>query len=309
MALLIVADPKSAARWEQALRALEPALDVRCWQPGLCADDVEFVLCWEYPEGALLEFPQLKCVCSMGAGVDHILRDQRFPEQVSVVRLVDPSLVNSMYDYLQTIVNYYYRNIDVYRQQQARGAWRRLPPRPAEEYQLGIMGLGNLGAHAAQGFAAQGFGVSGWSRTPQVLDGVKTFSGEDQRQAFLASLDVLICLLPLTAATRGILCRETFAAMPRGARVINVGRGGHLVDEELIEALDSGQLAGACLDVFEPEPLPPEHAFWSRDELLLTPHISSMTDARSTAPQVLENYRRSTLGESLLNQVDMARGY
>jgi glyoxylate/hydroxypyruvate reductase A len=171
------------------------------------------------------------------------------------------------------------------------------------------MGLGQLGSDAAARLRDLRFSVSGWSRTSRDLQGVRSFCGDDQLNPFLSQTDVLICLLPLTPRTEGILNRETFQNLRPGAFVINVARGRHLVEEELLAALDTGHLSGACLDVFREEPLPPEHPFWSHPRIQVTPHASSLTEPRAVAPQILENYRRVRAGEILLHRVDVERGY
>ena len=174
---------------------------------------------------------------------------------------------------------------------------------------IGIMGLGQLGADAAQKLSALGFKVAGWSRRPKDIAGVNSFNGQAELVEFLSGSQILICLLPLTAETTGILNRRTFEHLPPGAYVINVARGQHLNEKDLMAALDSGQLSGACLDVFEVEPLPPDHPFWRHPQIKVTPHISSLTFSKAVAPQIIENYRRSQTGKPLLNAVDLERGY
>lgn len=245
----------------------------------------------------------------MGAGVDHLLEDPQLPPEVPVIRLVDPQLAASMFEYLSTVVMYYFRDFDRYQAQQREARWKQQAARTLSQTRIGIMGLGELGGHAASGFAAMGFRVAGWSRSKKTIPNVTAYAGNAELAAFLGKTDILICLLPLTAETRGILCLENFSRLPGGACLVNVARGEHLADEDLIPALDQGLLRGACLDVFREEPLPPQHPFWSDSRILVTPHCSSITDPASVAPQIIENYRAMKRGDPLLNRVDIARGY
>jgi glyoxylate/hydroxypyruvate reductase A len=171
------------------------------------------------------------------------------------------------------------------------------------------MGLGQLGKDAAKKLSYLGFPVSGWSQTPKDIEGVKCFAGDKALEDFLSQARILICMLPLTPKTKGILNHKTFAKLPAGAYIINIARGQHLIENDLLAALDSGQLGGACLDVFEVEPLPEDHPFWSHPKILVTPHISSITYPQTVAPQIIENYQRAKTGDPLLHVVDMERGY
>jgi glyoxylate/hydroxypyruvate reductase A len=175
--------------------------------------------------------------------------------------------------------------------------------------QIGIMGLGQLGKDAAKKLAYLGFPVSGWSQTPKDIEGVTCLAGDDALDHFLSQTRILICMLPLTPKTKGILSQKTFAKLPAGAYLINIARGRHLIEKDLLTALDSGHLAGACLDVFEVEPLPEDHPFWSHPKIFITPHISSLTYPKTVAPQIIENYRRTITGNPLLHVVDVERGY
>jgi glyoxylate/hydroxypyruvate reductase A len=196
-----------------------------------------------------------------------------------------------------------------YRALQAAGVWEELPAPDTEATRIGIMGLGNLGADAARKLAALDFRVAGWSRTARALPGIETFAGEKGLMPFLARTDILVCLLPLTPATEGIINARTLAALPRGAYVINAARGGHVVEDDLLAALESGHVAGATLDVFRTEPLPEGHRFWTHPKVILTPHAASITIPRSVAPQVVDNLARLREGRPLANVVDVTVGY
>lgn len=295
--------------WVRRFLELEPHLDLRVWPNVGDPKEVLLALVWNHPRGVLRGLPNLRCIASMGAGVDHILSDPYLPPGVPITRVVDPSLTRSMTEYLIHAVLDHTRDMEKYRRDKATKTWNPRFPRPREELGIGIMGLGQLGGDAARKLSSLGYRVLGWSRTPKDLEGIRTFWGRDQLQGFLAGTDVLICLLPLTPETDGILNRETFRGLRPGAFIINVARGNHLVEEDLLEALDEGHLSGARLDVFREEPLPKDHPFWSHPKIQITPHISSLTEPYSVAPQILENYRRVKAGLEPKNVVDIVRGY
>ena len=309
MALLIVAPELESEMFADELKRLDPDLDVRIWPQTGNTDDIELTLTWYHPLGEFSKFKNLKCIASLGAGVDHIFRDPELPGGVPITRVVQSSMSQFMSEYVILSVLHYIRQFDIYKNDQAAKRWHSRIPLLARDLRIGIMGLGQLGADAARKLVQLDFNVDGWSRTPKNLDGVESFAGEDALEDFLSRTNILICLLPLTPATRGILNQRTFAKLPAGAYVINVARGAHLVEDDLLAALDCGHLAGACLDVFQTEPLPEDHPFWSHPKILMTPHISSITDPISVMPQILENYRRMKSGESLTHVVNVDRGY
>lgn len=309
MAILIIMPDFSAKSWASRLQAIDPDLDIRVWPDTGDRDDIEFVLTWNHPGGEFLKYRNLKCIASMGAGVDHILRDPDLPASVPITRIIHQSMAQSMSEYVVMAVLNHCRHFETYRDNQRRVMWKPKLPILANDIRIGVMGLGQLGADAARKLAFLGFQVAGWRRTPRQIDSIPTFHGENQLGEFLSRSHILICLLPLTPATKGILNRSTFNALQHGAYLIHVARGEHLVEADLLEALDSGQLSGACLDVFRTEPLPDDHAFWGHPRIIVTPHISSLTHSRAVAPQVIENYRRAISGTPLLNLVDVKRGY
>ncbi len=309
MALLIIARNGKQETWARHLRAADPELDIRVWPETGRPDEVKFALCWQHPPGELKKYPNLKCIASMGAGVDHILADPELPAGVPVTRVVEPSMAQSMSEYVVLAVLSHCRNLKPHLDDQQQRKWNPRIPLLVREVEVGIMGLGQLGSDAACKLHALGFPVRGWSRSEKSVPRVRSFAGQADFQEFLAGSRVLVCLLPLTPATRGILNRSTFAGLPGGAYLVNAARGEHLVEQDLLEALAEGRLAGACLDVFREEPLPAEHPFWRHPKIVVTPHISSLTYAESVAPQIAANYRRLQTGEPLLNLVDRARGY
>jgi glyoxylate/hydroxypyruvate reductase A len=309
MAFLIIAPGMKIDAWKKHLLARDPDLPIRVWPQVGNPEEIEFALAWNHPPGEFKRFSNLKCIASLGAGVDHVLRDPDLPAHVPVTRVVEPCMPQSMSEYVVLAVLNHCRHFDVYHTDQAQGRWQPRIPLLAGQTRVGIMGLGQLGGDAAKKLCALGFAVAGWSRTPKKLEGIKTFAGEGELDDFLAQSDVLVCLLPLTPATRGILNRRAFERLPTGAYLINVARGEHLVENDLLAALENGRLSGACLDVFQKEPLPDDHPFWKHPYIIVTPHISSLTYPRAVAPQIVDNYHRVKSGQQPLHVVDIKRGY
>jgi glyoxylate/hydroxypyruvate reductase A len=295
-------------RWRTALAEAMPELEFRLSsQPG-DKGEIEYALVWKPPPGLLASLPRLKVIGSLGAGVDHILADPTLPD-LPVVRLVDPHMVAAMSEYVVTQVLRLHRQDLVYAAQQRRGEWREPLQPNAEERRVGILGLGTMGTDAALKLRALGFDVAGWSRRPKEVAGVRSYAGKQGLAEMLAETHILVCLLPLTTDTEGILNARLFARLPKGAMLLNAGRGAHLVEEDLIPALDSGQLSGAVLDVFRQEPLPPGHPFWRDERIVVTPHIAATTNPKTAAYIVADTFRRARDGKPLLNVVDRAARY
>jgi len=309
MALLFLSEIDPARAWVPALEAALPGLEVRVWPEIGDPADVAYALVWSPPPGLLARLPNLKAVFSLGAGLDHLFRDPALPADVPVVRMVDPGLTRSMTEYVALRVLDWHRQAAAYRAQQARAEWRPLRQPLAPDRRVGVLGLGMMGGAAARALAGLGFAVAGWSRTARAETGIDAFHGAEGLAPFLARSEILICLLPLTPATAGILNAETFARLPRGAHLINAGRGAHLVEADLLAALDDGQLAGAALDVFAEEPLPPDHPFWRHPAITVTPHVAAIARPRTAAPVIAEAIRRIEAGEPPPHAVDRARGY
>jgi glyoxylate/hydroxypyruvate reductase A len=292
MALLFYSKVDDPVEWAAALKRAEPSLDVRVWPDLGDVADINGALVWRPPTGLLAGLPNLKVVFSLGAGVDHVFADAELPASVPVVRLVDPALTSQMVEYVLLAVLHHHRRMDDY-----------------EACRVGVMGLGEIGAAAARALAGLGFSVAGWSRTPKSLDSIESFHGADGFLPFLAESNVVVCLLPLTPETTGILDARAFAAMPKGAYVVSAGRGAHLVENDLVAALDSGHLSGAWLDVCQTEPLPPDSPLWRQKHVTITPHIAGWVLPRTASVQVIDNLRRVLAGDPPLNIVDPARGY
>lgn len=309
MALLFKSNIDRPDWWRQELNKHIPDLDVRFWPDIGDADDIQYALCWKMPHGELAKFKNLKAVYSLGAGVDHLLADPHFPRHLPFSRVVDPNLTRRMTEYVVQHVMNHHRFQMIYDEQQKNHLWQEQFAPFASERKVGILGMGELGGGAANALNLLSFDVAGWSQSEKFIEGVDSFFGTDQLDAFLARTEILVCLLPLTPTTKNILNQKLFAKMPEGASIINAGRGPHLNEDDLIPALDSGQLSAATLDVFHVEPLPEDHPFWGHSKIRITPHVASISDPASVAKLVAENILRTEKGEPLLHAVDVSRGY
>ena len=297
-----------AQAWRTAFRKLDPGLDLRVWPETGRLEEIEFVLAWRPKSGDLMRYPNLKAVFWLGAGVDWLLEQKDLPK-VPFVRLVDPGLTAGMTEYVVLHTLRYHRHQPELEAAQRRRDWVDIDYPLPWNRKVGILGLGVLGGDAARKLRAFEFDVAGWSRTPKTIPGVTGFHGESQLTAFLNRTEILVCLLPLTSETRGIINERTLAALPRGACVINAGRGGHVVDADLLAALDSGHIAHAALDVFNTEPLPADHRYWTHPQVTISPHIASITHAETAAPGIYGGMKRARAGQALDNLVDFERGY
>ncbi|WP_439549476.1 2-hydroxyacid dehydrogenase [Falsiroseomonas sp.] len=310
MAVLLSTKAATMDWWRRALLAVDPTLTIRLFPDAGDPAEIEAAVVWTAHDMAeLRRYPNLKLIVSMGAGVDHLLRPPGPPPGIPVARLVDRMLTTQMGEWvLLNVLRFHRQDLD-YRALQAAKRWEELPAPVTAETRIGILGLGELGSHAAGLLTRLGFPVMGWTRRPKAVEGVETYHGADGLAAMAARANILICLLPLTPETRGIVDARLLSLLPKGAFVINGARGGHVVDADLLAALDSGQVAAAALDVFQPEPLPVDHAYWSHPKVVMTPHAASITIPESAAPQVVENLRRARAGEPLMNLVDFSAGY
>jgi len=308
MTVLYKANMVRGAEWARFFAERAPDVPFRLWPDIGDPADIRYLVAWVPPDDIATTFPNLELVFSVGAGVDQF-DATKVPAHIPLVRMLEPGITETMVEYVTMAVLALHRDLLHFINQQKQQVWREIRITPAKRRRVGVMGLGQLGQAVLERLRAFGFPLSGWNRSPRTLEGVETFAGADQLQPFLAGCDVLICLLPLTPATKGILNHELFAALPKGAALVNVGRGPHLVDADLIEALDSGQLSRAILDVTDPEPLPADHPFWAHPRVFVTPHVASMTQPESAAPILLENIRRAQRGEALRDVVDRGRGY
>lgn len=307
MSLVIIAPDRDASEWIEGITSLDKNISVEVWPNVKDKEKVIGAVVWNHPEGSLRDFPNLKFISSMGAGVDHVLKDKTLPP-VPIVRIVDSGLTRAMSQYIIAAAAYFHRRIDKYTEDKRNATWDQ-EASPEVPLSIGILGMGVLGTDAAQKLTALGFEVCGYSNSPKALDGIKSFSGKEGFQPFIESINMLICLLPLTQQTKHILNIDLFKKMQKGSYLINVARGGHLVEEDLLLALEKGYLAGAFLDVYQEEPLPQDHPFWKHPNIMMTPHIASITNPQAAIPQVVQNYHAATKGEALKNKVDLNKGY
>lgn len=309
-AIAYVSRDTDGVAWKKALEAGLGPIDYRTLEGGLGnTDEIEVALAWKPRPGLLASFRNMKMIVSLGMGVDHLLADDKLPEGVPITRIMDDGLVGQMSEYAIYWALRHHRDIDRYEASQRARVWKPEAFVDTIHRRVGVMGLGTIGQDTARKFAMLGFPTAGWSRTPKAIPGIETFHGADGFRAFLARTDILVDVLPLTRDTRGLLDAKAFAALPEGAYFINMARGGHVVDADLLAALDSGHLSGAALDVFNAEPLPPDHPYWTQPKIHVTPHIAGATNPRTASPGVIENIKRLRAGQPLINLVDPKTGY
>lgn len=306
MRIVFSASNTKPGPWIQALREALPEAEVQEWQPG--APQADHAVVWAPPQELFDQQPGLRAVFSLGAGVDALVQ-LRLPPQARLVRLDDAGMSVQMAEFVCHAIVRHFREFDVYEREVAQGKWSFRRPRLRQDFPVGIMGLGVLGQRVAQAVAQFEFPVRGWSRTPRQLAGVQCFSGDEGLPAFLAGTRILVCLLPLTPQTEGILNRRTLSQLQQQAYLINVARGAHLVEEDLLELLDRGHMAGAALDVFRAEPLPQEHPFWTHPRVSVTPHTAARTLREETIAQIAGKIRALARGEPIAGVVERERGY
>ena len=291
-----------------AIQQIDPNIDVDIWPDVDKPERVQFAVAWKHPKNVFTRFPNLKVISSLGAGVDHLTHDDSIPSNIRFTRVVIPSLTEQMSDYLLTSVLNIIRNTEYYLEQQKQGVWSNKKPLNRAELKVGIMGLGELGCSAAFRLQKNGFQVSGWAASKKILEGINTFTSVELN-TFLNETNILINLLPLTPETEGILDLNLFKIIKKPSFIINAARGEHLVDEDLIYALDTNLIDHAVLDVFRDEPLPESHPFWGRKKITITPHIASITDPAEVASLLVDNYKRTLSGLDLRYEVNMEKGY
>jgi glyoxylate/hydroxypyruvate reductase len=311
--ILVAVNDPVAALWVDLFRAHGGGRPVRALDDIGDPADIAYACTFRTPSGLLATLPNLKLIVNLGAGVDRLFEDPRLPS-VPIVRAAHADLSMRMTEYVVLHTLRYHRRQPVYEAQQRGRVWKGHSQPPASEVNVGVMGLGVIGTEAAQVLARVGFNVAGWSRSPKSIAGIATFHGEEGLDAFLARTEILVCLLPLTPATNGILNRALFARLKSdgpagGAYLINAGRGGLQIDGDILAALDDGTLAGATLDVFAQEPLPPENPMWTHAKVTITPHNAGDISPMVMVGEVVAQFDRFERGEPLLNVVDRDRGY
>jgi len=292
-----------------ALREAAPDIPVWNGREHAPPDDVEAIIAWGLKPGVLPAYRNLRLVCAATAGVDKLLAAPDLPAGMPVTRIVDPGQQAGIAHYVLAMALRHARGLATYAGQQRRGEWKRHPGRDLSRCRVGVLGLGEIGGAVARMFAAIGYPVAGWSRGGKGIPGVTDYTGDEGLAAMLAQTDILVCTLPLTPQTQGLLNRQTLSQLPAGAFFINVGRGEHVVEADLLALIDEGHLAGAALDVFAKEPPEPGDPIWNHPRIEATPHIACDPSYELVAQQCIENLRRAREGRALLNPVDRAAGY
>ncbi|NWA04523.1 2-hydroxyacid dehydrogenase [Pseudomonas gingeri] len=308
MCILYMANPKVSAAWRAAFSRTLPEMDFREWPDIGNPDEVHYLITWEGNLDVINMLPNLRAVYAAGAGVDQFDMSN-FPKGLRLIRLVDESMADIMAEYVLFAVLALHRDMLIYRQHQIEKAWDPRAIVPAAKRRVGVMGAGQLGLTTLKKLEALGFQFCAWNRSLKTVPGGQCFVGNAQLGDFLAQCDILVNLLPLTAETSGIFNKDLFRQLPRGAGLVNVGRGAHLVEDDLLDALEDGTLGGAVLDVFTTEPPEQHHPFWTHPRILVTPHIASNVQVEGSVAIIAQNMEREALGMEPLNVVDTARGY
>lgn len=318
MTVVLMSRAESAATWAAEIRRQAPEMDLRVWPhetEDLGPGDVDYVIAAKPPPGAIAAYPNVKAVLSLWAGVDHITADPDFPTHLPIARMVEEGLTRGMREFVVAQALNAHLKMPDYLRQQREGVWRPEIRGPhgteplVDEVTVGILGLGVLGSDCAAALRDFGFQVAGWARSRKAIAGVDCYAGDGERAEMLARTDILVNLLPRTAETENVLNAALFAELAAGAYLINVGRGEHLVEDDLIAALESGRLAGATLDVFRTEPLPQDHPFWTHPRIVVTPHVASITRVKTGVARLVSAIRDFEEGETPAGVVDPEKGY
>lgn len=308
MSFLFLGSPERAARMRAVFEAEAPEIGFLERENSADPRTVRYLATWTPPADMVERYPNLELLFSTGAGVDQFDLSL-VPPWVTLVRLVERQLINGMIEYASGAVLALHRDFLSYSALQRKAEWKELPVHSAGQRRVSVLGAGELGRAVLSSLGPFGFQLAAWSRSPRSIEGVTHYAGTEGLADMLAVTDILLCLLPLTSETNGILCRALFEKLPRGASIINVGRGKHLVEQDLLHALDAGQISQAILDVADPEPLPSDHPFWTHPRILLTPHIASVTEPNGAARAMIANIRRHRNHEPLEGSVRRDVGY
>lgn len=309
MSIAIIFTNKSPETWVKTLKKHLPETEVEVYPDIKNFNEIDFALCWKPENGALAKFPNLKVIHSVGAAVDHITKTQKVKETQTICRIVDENLSNDMFEFLLAAILNHIKNLAVYQSQKEHQNWQPQTYKTFKDITVSILGVGNIGAFVAEKLAALGFKIKGWALNEKEIAGVSTFAGDKKLAQFLNGTDILINILPVTPQTENIINNHMLSQINKGGYFINVGRGEHLVEEDLIAVLNSGHLSGALLDVFKTEPLPTEHPFWKHPKIMITPHIASITNIESAAFLVVENYQNHLNGLPLKHTLSLTKGY
>lgn len=283
-----------------------PEQEIEVWPNVQNPQKVEFALVWKHQQASLVEYPNLKGISSFGAGVDSIITDPQLPD-VPVARIIDPVLAKSMAAFVLTIIQQHKLRLPQFRQQQKQTLWK--PKSPRRNNTVGILGFGQLGQETGRLLTTLGYSVFAWSQSSKNVEGIVSVTGSEGLREVVSKSDYLVCLLPLTKTTENILDIRLFQQMPKGSVLINVARGDHLVDQDLLKAIEQGCIESAYLDVFRQEPLPSDHVFWQHPNIHITPHISAVTNVETAVTQIVNNYHRVKTNQNMVNTIDKNSGY
>ncbi|HEU4850713.1 MAG TPA: glyoxylate/hydroxypyruvate reductase A [Telluria sp.] len=309
MRILLHRADGNTAPWVADFAQALPEAEVVVWREGEAIEACDYAVLWSPPEALVPELHRVKAIFLTGAGVDGIMKfDERLPD-VPIIRLADAGMAIQMAEYVTHAVLGYYRRMPEYEAQAKRGEWKQLPQYRKEDFTVGVLGTGVLGMRVVDALRHFGFPVRGWSRSPKNIDGVESFTGTGSLDEFLSGSRVLVNMLPLTAETHSMLDHERLSKLPRGAYLVNVARGAHIVENDLLGLVQSGHIAGATLDVFVTEPLAPDHPFWTEPRVTVTPHVSALTLRRESIEQIAGKMRALARQEPVADVVDRTRGY
>lgn len=308
MSVALIFNQKQSEEWQVKLQELLPETKVEIYPNISSLEDVEFIATWKPHENYVAEFPNLKVVQSVGAGIDHLLHT-KIPASIKVTRIVDPALKQEMFEHVLTCVMTSMKNMLTYYKFQLKNEWTPKNYKSIGETTITILGLGEIGKLVAERFVALGFNVKGWSNSEKNINGVEAFAGKEGLNSAISSTDFIVNILPLTNDTEGILNKDFFNQCAEQTVLVNVGRGAHLVEKDLLTAIDEKRIKEAYLDVFREEPLPENHPFWTNQNIYVTPHIASVTNAKTALQQVADNYKKLKNNETLLNEVSLDKGY
>lgn len=296
--------------WLKDFSKYLPEAEFEIWHAGEKSQPCDYAVVWSPPEAMLPELAQVKAIFNTGAGVDALLRyGDAIPREIPIIRLGDAGMGLQMAEYVTHAVLRYFRRFDDYERQARAGIWAALPPYNREDFAIGVLGLGALGMRVIEALAPFGFPLRGWSRTEKRIDGVQCYQGLDGLDTFLRGSRVLVCMLPLTPETNNLIDRSNLGKLPAGAYVINVARGAHIAEPELLSLIKSGHIAAATLDVFRNEPLPAQHPFWQEPRITITPHVSALTLRRESVQQIADKIRSFESGQPVADIVDRNLGY
>ena len=295
--------------WVKDFAELLPEAEIVVWQEGVAVAPCDYAVLWSPPLALLPQLAHVKAIFVTGAGVDGILKFNDALPDVPIVRLADAGMAVQMAEYVTHSVLRYFRRFDEYEKQASPGQWQPLTQHRKQDFTIGVMGTGVLGKRVLDALGHFGFPLRGWSRTEKQIDSVQCYAGMEQLDAFLTGTRVLVSMLPLTPATNNLLDRNRLAKLAQGAYLINIGRGAHLAEPDLVTLLHAGHIAGATLDVFRNEPLPGQHPFWGEPRITITPHISAMTLCRESVEQISAKIRAFEAGAPLTDVVDRTQGY